>query len=144
MTSLSVFDKTQQKTMRWIQDLAHRMGSTDMERSYHILRSVLHALRDRLPVDDAVHLAAQMPMLIRGFYFEGWHPANKPDHYRHKQEFLQRIAHDVPDLDPAQRERAASAVFELLNQELTGKGADQARHAMPEEIRDLWVQPNQD
>jgi uncharacterized protein (DUF2267 family) len=120
------------------------MGSTNMERSYHVLRSVLHAVRDRLPPDDAVHLGAQMPMLVRGFYYEGWHPSGKPERYRHKEDFLARIAHDVPDLDPVQRERAATAVFSVLSQELSGGEADQVRHALPSELRELWQSCDKD
>ena len=138
MKNLGVFDKTQQKTAHWIETVAQNMGSSDMERSYHVLRSVLHAVRDRLPPNDAVHLGAQMPMLVRGFYYEGWHPADKPEHYRHKEDFLAHIASDVPNLDQVQRERAATAVFSVLNQELSGGEADQIRHALPAEVRDLW------
>jgi len=144
LKNLRVFENTQQKTAHWIENVAHTMGSTDMERSYHILRSVLHAVRDRLPPDDAVHLGAQMPMLVRGFYYEGWHPAGKPERYRHKEDFLAHIAHDVPNLDPVQRERAATAVFTVLSQELSGGEVDQARHALPAEVRDLWKSSNED
>lgn len=138
MKNLGVFENTQQKTAHWIENVARNMGSKDMERSYHVLRSVLHAVRDRLPPDEAVHLGAQMPMLVRGFYYEGWHPAGKPEHYRHKEDFLAHIARDVPNLDPAQRERAATAVFSVLSQEIGGGETDQVRHALPAEVRDLW------
>lgn len=138
MKNLPVFEKTQQKTAHWIETVAHNMGSTDTERSYHVLKSVLHAVRDRLRPDEAVQLAAQMPMLVRGFYYEGWHPADKPERYRHKREFLAHIAHDVPSLDPAQRERAAAAVFAVLSSELTGNEANQVRQALPAEVRELW------
>lgn len=144
MTKLAVFDKTEQKTFHWIESVAQNMGSTDMERSYHVLRSVLHAVRDRLPPDEAVHLAAQMPMLVRGFYYEGWHPSATPEPYRHKQEFLDHIAHDVPNLDPTQRERAATAVFSVLNQEISGGEAEQVRHALPAEVRELWEHSGKD
>lgn len=144
MRTLGVFDKTQQKTGQWIESVAHNMGSADMERSYHVLRSVLHALRDRLPPDEAVHLGAQMPMLVRGFYYEGWHPADKPERYRHKRDFLEHIAHDLPTLDPTQQERAAMAVFSVLNHELSGGEAEQVRHALPAEVRDLWESPDED
>lgn len=138
MKNLGTFEKTTQKTAEWIEAVARGMGSTDMERSYHILRSVLHAVRDRLPADEAVHLGAQMPMLVRGFYYEGWHPAGKPEHYRHKREFLDHIARDVPELDPAQRERAAETVFDVLSHEISGNEIAHVRHAMPAEIRNLW------
>jgi uncharacterized protein (DUF2267 family) len=138
MKSLGVFEKTEQKTAHWIESVAHKMGSTDMERSYHILRSVLHALRDRLPEDEAVHLGAQMPMLVRGFYYEGWQPSATPKRYRRKKDFLDLIAHDVPGLDTVQQERAATAVFTVLDQELGGGETGQVRNAMPEEVRELW------
>lgn len=144
MTKLAVFNKTEQKTAHWIESVAHNMGSTDMERSYHVLRSVLHAVRDRLPPDEAVHLAAQMPMLVRGFYYEGWHPSATPESYRHKQEFLDHIAVDVPNLDPTQRERAATAVFSVLNQEISSGEAEQVRHALPAEVRELWKSTDKD
>lgn len=138
MKNLAVFEKTQQKTGHWIECIAQDMGSTDMERSYHILRSVLHAVRDRLPPNDAIHLAAQMPMLVRGFYYEGWHPSDKPEQYRHKQDFLKHLARDVPNLDPTQRERAASAVFSVLSRELSSGEIEQVRHALPAEVREIW------
>lgn len=141
MNHPGVFDKTLQKTTHWIDSVARGMGSTDKDRGYHVLRSVLHAVRDRLPPDEAVQLGAQLPMLVRGFYYEGWHPANKPEHYRDKQAFLSRIARDVPDLDPAQRERAATAVFALLDEEIGGEAA-QVRHVLPAKIRELWQEPD--
>lgn len=140
MNRPGVFDKTLQKTTHWIDCVAKGMGSTDRDRGYHVLRSVLHAVRDRLPPDEAVQLGAQLPMLVRGFYYEGWHPANKPEHYRDKQEFLSRIARDVPDLDPTQRERAATAVFALLDDEI-GDEAAKVRHVLPAKIRELWQAP---
>ena len=66
-----VFDKTPQKTVHWCGRVSHHMGSSDVMRGYRVLRSVLHALRDRLPHDEAGQLGAQMPMLVRGFYYEG-------------------------------------------------------------------------
>jgi uncharacterized protein (DUF2267 family) len=68
MTHIPVFDKTEQKTMEWIKNISSNMGSTDMQRSYTILRAVLHATRDRLRPDEAVQLGAQLPMLKEGAY----------------------------------------------------------------------------
>ena len=124
--------------MRWIKDVATGMGSTDMQRSYKILRSVLHATRDRLVPDEAVQLGAQLPMLVRGFYYEGWHPQNKPKRYRHKEPFLAEVSKDVPDLDETQVERAVTAVFQTLESEMPGGELEQVRHALPAELRELW------
>lgn len=138
MSNVSVFNKTEQKTMHWINGIAANMGSTDTQRSYKILRAVLHATRDRLIPDEAVQLGAQLPMLVRGFYYEGWHPHDKPKRYRHKSEFLAEVKKDVPDLDSVQLERAVTAVFETLESEMPGGELEQVRHALPAELRELW------
>jgi len=68
-TSLAAFDSTLQTTNIWLNDILGQLGWQDHHRAYHALRAVLHALRDRLTVDQAAALAAQLPMLVRGFYY---------------------------------------------------------------------------
>ena len=68
-THVAPFDSTLQTTNIWLNEIQEHLGwGEDHQRAYHALRAVLHALRDRLPVDHAAALAAQLPMLIRGFY----------------------------------------------------------------------------
>jgi uncharacterized protein (DUF2267 family) len=141
MSQVSVFDKTEQKTMRWVKDVAVEMGSSDMQRSYKILRAVLHATRDRLMPDEAVQLGAQLPMLVRGFYYEGWNPHDKPKRYRHKGPFLAEVEREAPGLDETQLERAVTAVFQTLAAEIPGGELDQVRQALPAELRELWPVP---
>ena len=141
VSDIKVFDRTMQKTMRWIDAVAGIMGSTDRQRAFMVLRSVLHALRDRLPPNESVQLAAQLPMLVRGFYYEGWHPQDKPKRYRHKGPFLKEVADAVPTLDNTQVERGISAVFEVLAGELPGGELEHVRHALPAELRELWAVP---
>lgn len=139
---VAAFDKTVQKTTAWLVHLEAVMGWEDRHRTYMTLRAVLHALRDRLPPDEAVELAAQLPMLVRGFYYEGWHPANKPLKYRHKDEFLKQVVKEAVWLEGAEAERAVSAVLEVLTSELGAGGeAGQVRALLPAELRELWAQP---
>lgn len=63
--------------------------------SYNALRAVLHALRDRLTVDEAVDFAAQLPVLVRGIYYDGWHPSQVPKKM-HRDEFLDQIRAEMP------------------------------------------------
>jgi uncharacterized protein (DUF2267 family) len=141
MSQVSVFDRSEEKTMRWVKDVATGRGSTDMRRSYKILRAVLHATRDRLMPEEAVQLGAQLPMLVRGFYYEGWHPHDKPKRYRQKAPFLAQVDREAPGLDDVQLERAVTAVFQTLESEMPGSELDQVRHALPVELRELWPTP---
>jgi uncharacterized protein (DUF2267 family) len=137
-TSLTPFESTLQTTNVWLHDVLERLGWVDRHRAYHALRAVLHALRDRLTVEEAAALAAQLPMLVRGFYYEGWHPHGKPVKERHKEEFLARVAasfRDTPGVDP---ERVTRAVFQVLAKHVTGGEVEGVKRTLPAELRSLW------
>jgi uncharacterized protein (DUF2267 family) len=57
---LESIDHTVQLTHIWINDLDSRLGWENKHRSYRLLRTVLQALRDWLPVNEAVGLSAQL------------------------------------------------------------------------------------
>lgn len=65
-TGLDVFDRTLQTTNIWLDDIMAGLGP-DRHLAWHVLGAVLHALRDRLPLDQAAHLGAQLPLLVRVF-----------------------------------------------------------------------------
>lgn len=137
-TGLDVFDHTIQTTNLWLKELMDELETDDRHRAYLALRSVLHALRDRLTVDEAAHLGAQLPMLVRGIYYEGYHPANKPLKERTREEFLAHIVEQFrkdPEVDP---ERIARAVFTLLDEKIAKGEIEDVRHSLPKPIRELW------
>lgn len=140
-TKVPILDKTLEKANHWLRELQIAMGCQERQTAYVALRAVLHATRDRIPPNEAADLAAQLPMLIRGLYYEGWHPADKPLKYRHSKEFLARIAKEAPALDEDDIEPAASAVFGILVRELGAGETDQVRALLPAEIRELWPKP---
>lgn len=138
-----MFEETLQLTREWIDDLARRMMVDDPHKAYLALRVVLHELRDHLPPAQAAHMAAQLPMLVRGFFFEGWKPDTTPSLDRRAEAFLERIGAGI--IDPAIRpEDAARAVFALLDDRLTEGQAGKVRRSLPAGIRSLWPGPDAD
>jgi uncharacterized protein (DUF2267 family) len=137
-TGLDVFDTTLQKTHIWLRDLMGIMECEDRHRAYLALRATLHALRDRLTVDEVAQLSAQLPMLIRGFYYEGWDPSGKPLRERDKEQFLSHIARVLQNEDPMDVERIARAVFAVVAYRVTEGEIEDVRHVLPKEIRSLW------
>jgi len=76
VTGLDVFDKTLQTTNIWLDEIMAKLGP-DRQVAWHVLTAVLHALRDRLPVGLAVHLGAQLPLLVRALYYDQWRPSEQ-------------------------------------------------------------------
>ncbi len=135
---LESIDHTVQLTHTWINDLDDLVGWESKARSYRLLRTVMQALRDWLPVNDAVHLGAQLPTLLRGVYYEHWRPAATPVAERHRTDFLARVDEAFrtdPILFTAE---AVSAVFELLSDKINAGEIDKVRHALPSDLRALW------
>lgn len=137
-TATELFAETIQKTGRWIDDLMTEAGTSDPRQAYSVLRAVLHVLRDRLSVDEAVNLGAQLPVLVRGFYYDGWRPEGRPVKYRHKTEFLNRVAEAYPGLPVIEQESAVKAVFRVLSRHVTAGEIRHVRDQLPAEVRDLW------
>lgn len=136
-TGLSAFDSTIHTTNVWLQDLMDYLG-TDRQRAYLALRAVLHALRDRLTVEEAADLAAQLPMLVRGFYYEGWHPHGKPLKERTREEFLALVAGAFQDDPCVDLEGVVRAVFQVLARHLSAGEIEDIKSSLPAAIRALW------
>jgi uncharacterized protein (DUF2267 family) len=137
-TTMQLFAETMEKTAQWLEELTTVISDSEPRRAYSVLRAVLRVLRDRLTVDEAVNLGAQLPMLIRGVYYEGWRPTGRPLKHRHKAEFLGLVAKAYPDLTATELEPAARAVFKLLSRHVTAGEIGQVWDQLPAEVRSLW------
>lgn len=137
-TQVSSLDHTVQQTNIWLKRLVEEHHLVDRPHAYTALRAVLHALRDRLTPDQAVHLGAQLPMLIRGVYYEGWRIAGKPETDRRLDDFAAKIAEELPPGDRLDAVMVAKAVFALLWRELDPGENAKVVNSLPKPLRELW------
>jgi uncharacterized protein (DUF2267 family) len=137
-TGLDVFDTTVQKTNNWLHDLTQILQWPDKHKAYLALRTTLHALRDRLTIEEVAQLGAQLPMLVRGFYYEGWDPTGKPEKLRHKEQFLARIEQQFQDDESVDPEVVARGVFFVLSHRVSDGEIADVKHILPAELRSLW------
>jgi uncharacterized protein (DUF2267 family) len=137
-TGLDTFDKTVQESNLWLKDLTERLNTFDRHHAYSTLRAVLHALRDRIGPENAAHLGAQLPMLLRGLFYEGWDPTGKPSKERHEAAFLAHIARELPRADESEVEEGTRAVFDVLSKHIDRGAAVKLAGMFPQELRKLW------
>lgn len=137
-TGLDTFDKTVQETNLWLKDVMERLSTEDRHHAYSSLRAVLHALRDRIGPESAAHLGAQLPMLLRGLYYEGWDPTDKPTKERHEEAFLAHIARELPRAEEGEVEQAPLAVLDVLSKHVDRGAAVKIAVMFPSELRKFW------
>jgi uncharacterized protein (DUF2267 family) len=127
-----------QETNLWLKDVMERIGTYDRHSAYSALRAVLHAVRDRIGPENAAHLGAQLPMLIRGLYYEGWDPTGKPTKERHEAQFLAHIAKELPRAEPGEVERGTCAVLDVLSKRIDRGAAVKIATIFPEDLLKFW------
>lgn len=136
---ISGVDRTVQETHVLLKEVSEELGEASRQDAYHALRAALFTLRDRLTTDEAFDFSAQLPALVRGIFFEGYRPAHKPLTYRHREEFLSRVAQVLEagnaELDP---ERAVRAVLRVLQRHVSEGEMKQVRHMLPQDVQALW------
>jgi len=131
-TQVAALDHAVQQTNIWLKTLDEELHLKDRHAALMALRAVLHVLRDRLTAEQAVHLGAQLPLLIRGLYYEGWRLARQPD------EFAAPVAAQMPPRFARDALRVTKAVFNLLAKELDHGEVAKIIAALPVPLRSLW------
>ena len=137
-TGLDTFDKTVQESNLWLKDVMERLNTADRHHAYSTLRAVLHALRDRIGPESAAHLGAQLPMLLRGLFYEGWDPTGKPSKERHEAAFLAHIAKELPRADEKEVEQGIYAALDVLSKHIDRGTAVKLASMFSLELRKFW------
>mgnify|MGYP006289681805 FL=1 len=140
-TGLPIFDKTFHKTNKWILDVNQTLKLNDRHKAFSSLRAVLHAVRDRMPHEEAVHLGSQLPALLAGYYYQGWTPASNPVKSRTIDAFLRQIEEELENVNikNVTIEEITEAVFAVLQNNISEGEIDHILAMMPEELEELWT-----
>jgi uncharacterized protein (DUF2267 family) len=137
-TGYASFNRTVDKTNRVLREIeeAHGWSSERRNQSYAALRAVLHALRDRLTVEESAQFAAQLPMLIRGIYYDGWRPSTVPVKADRK-EFLERVASELAFEVQESEEELIRKVLQALRKHITEGEWEDIKSSMPKDLRSI-------
>jgi uncharacterized protein (DUF2267 family) len=136
-TGLAVFDKTLQTTNTWLDEIMATVGP-DRQVAWHVLGVVLRALRDRVPPQLAAHLGAELPLVVRGAYYDQYRPDSAPNRVRDEEEFLAEISEGLSDIRPVNPRDAVISVLGVLSGHLPRGQCEKVRDALPDALKSLW------
>lgn len=141
-TGLDVFDRTLQITNIWLDEMMGELGP-QRQVAWHTLGAVMRTLRDRLTIELGAHLGAQLPLLVRGAYYDQFQPARVPARFRTEDEFLSHVSDNLSGTRPVDVRQATRCVFAVLNRHVTPELVEKVQDALPEAVRALWPAPGE-
>ena len=136
-TGLDVFDRTVQITNVWLDEMMTELGP-DRHVAWHVLGAVLRPLRDQLPPDMAVHLGAELPILVRGAYYDGWRTPGEREEAANADDFLRKVAAGLATTRPVAADAAVSTVFGVLSRHVDARQITKVRNCLSGSVRTLW------
>lgn len=134
---LEVFDKTLDTTHIWLKEIMEDIGP-DRHVAWHVLSVVLQRIRDRLPLPLAAHLGAQLPLLIRGVYYDHFDPSALPGERMTREQFIEDVGAGLSDGRPVDPLMAVAAVFGVLSRHVSEGQIRKVCEALPRSIREMW------
>ncbi len=139
MTAMnSLFHETAMRSSQWVGEVMTALELDDDRKGIRAVRAGLHAIRDRLPDAEVVDLAAQLPMLLRGLYYEGWQPGRPPPRLHSRDELLDVVGEYLEwdaTLDP---EAVLRAVIRMLAWHVSPGELDDVAGTLPRPLAELW------
>ena len=138
---IHVFERTNHEAHEWVNDLAGRTGWRNEREVLRLLRTVLGKVRDHLPLNEMAQFSAQLPLILRGMFFEGWQPKLTPVRERNAADFVGAVDEKVGDVVEYQGTADIKAVFNVINAHVSRGEVEDVRACLPQELRDLWPAP---
>jgi uncharacterized protein (DUF2267 family) len=131
----NAIERSVHKTNEWLKDIESEPGIGDREDAWRILRTYLQLLREQLTLDEAAQFAAQLPLVVRGAFWEGFDPGEESGKVRDGEEFLSRFAERAQLDGTGLAERAAEVVTRVLRNRISEGEVDDVLSQLPAGMR---------
>lgn len=140
MTRSQMFGPAIDHAYDWIAEIAENLGLSSPEdpRALHALRAGLHAIRARLPLHEVIDLGAQLPVLIRGIYYEGLSSNHQPTKIRTAEQMVDRVRAELGTEQRIQPIDVLRATIHLLVEHISEGEIRDVVSTLPAPIAQLW------
>lgn len=136
---LQPFETTLQKTDEWMKQVMEELGPDDPQMAYRSLRAVLHALRDQMIPGEVTDISAQMPMLIRGLFLEGWKATPPSGDVDTQEDFFALVNEELQVPADVGPEDSTRAIFRMLEKRISCGEINDIKTGLPEPLQALWT-----
>ena len=135
----SILDSAVLDVHRWLDEICDQLGWTERRAALAALRAALHVLRDRLMVEQNAHLSAQLPLIVRGLYFEGWRPGHAATISRDVEVYLEQVWAQLGEWgQEVDAEEVARAVYGVVTGHIAEGEVHKVGATLPRRLRELW------
>lgn len=138
------FKKYVEDGEQFLKEIARETNTPDdVAKAGRILRAVLHAFRNRLTPNESLQLIAQLPMLIKAIYVDGWRISGEAKNLRTLGDFIEAVREEggratINDfVTDREVENAIRAVFKVLKTHVSAGEIRDIAATLPEELRPL-------
>lgn len=133
-----LFDATVQETNTWLAAICDELNQPDRRLAFDALRAVLLALRDRLTPAETLELAAQLPLLVRGVFIEGYAGRETAIVIHGREQFFRRVGQELGPACTAPVEAAARAVLNVVEEHVSRCKSAAVRELLARALQGLW------
>lgn len=141
MSKLSVFDKDLNECyslLKYINEHAS-WPDEDNHKALASLRAVLHEIRDSVSVGTSANFSAQLPIFIRGIYFERWdYKEELPKKNRTREEFLNSIQNNLKEFPEIKAENAVRVIVKVLKEKYGDSSFRKLENNLTDEVKSIW------
>jgi uncharacterized protein (DUF2267 family) len=137
-TGLRSFDHSLMETREWIKDIKDELKYDNDEDAYESTRAILHVVRDRLTIEEAANFASQLPMLLKGVYYESYRPEKTPLKIKDPQAFFDRVSEELPQDKKNESSRITKAFMKVVRKHVTEGLLEKMENQFPENLKEIF------
>lgn len=140
--NIAALDHAYENVTAWLKEVQNELGWDSLENTYSATKAVLQAIRDRLPVEEVIHLSAGLPLVMKGMLIDQYDFTEKPAKIFTQSLFLELVEeyYNPYKRNQIHPEETVCAVIKVLNRRMGGGEMRKVAAIMPNEIKELFNQ----
>lgn len=139
-------NKYGEEAQLFLRQVAEELGNReDIDHAGRVTIAVVHTLREKISVEESIHLISQLPLILKGVYVDGWDITREfMSESNTLEEFLDEIREHAPRTagrdfgDNQQTRENVMAVLRVMRNYVSEGEMNHIKQQMPKSIAELF------